>query len=147
MKRLLLLPAVLVALGSTTAVAGPHSGHEHHHRASSQAAAVEEAPTRTIVVVASDFEFQPSQLELEAGVPTRIELQNTGDVDHALVVQSADKKQDVIHLHAKPGESVSGVYRFSVAGKHRIVCTVEHHEEYGMVGDLAVTAGQAAAGP
>lgn len=119
---------------------GTHSGHEHgaHTHATRPLAAVDDTPKATIHVKASDFKFEPKSLTMRAGEPTRIELENDGVVEHALIVATPDGKGDWIHLHAMVSATDAGTFRIDQPGKYRVVCTVEGHTEAGMVGELIV---------
>ena len=75
---------------------------------------------------------------MRAGEATRIELENDGAVEHALIVASPDGKGDWIHLHAMANTTDAGTFRIDKPGKYRVLCTVEGHIEAGMVGELVV---------
>ncbi len=117
-----------------------HSGHEHgaHSHATRSLAAVDEPAKATILVKASDFKFEPMSLAMRAGQPTRIELENDGVVEHALIVPAPDGKGDWIHLHALVHTTDAGTFRIDQPGKYRVLCTIEGHSEAGMVGELVV---------
>lgn len=119
---------------------GEHSGHEHgaHAHATRPLAAVDEAPRATLRVKSSEFEFEPMSLAMKAGEATRIELENDGAIEHALIVVAPDGKGDWIHLHAMANETDVGTFRIDRPGKYRVLCTVPGHTEAGMVGELSV---------
>lgn len=119
---------------------GELSGHEQgaHAHATRPLAAVDDAPKATIRIKASEFKFAPPALAMHAGEPTRIELENDGVVEHALIVAAPDGKGDWIHLHAMANTTDAGTYRIDKPGKYRVLCTVEGHVEAGMVGELVV---------
>ena len=121
---------------------GAHAAHGHDHGAHQHAARpialVDEAPQATLKVVSSEFEFEPTSLTLTAGVATRIELENHGAVDHALIVAAPDGKGDLIHLHALAHATDAGTYRIDQPGRYEILCTIAGHTEAGMVGELIV---------
>lgn len=117
-----------------------HPGHEHaaHAHATRPLAAVDDAPTATIRIKASEFKFAPAALSMRAGEATRIELENDGAVEHALIVAAPDGKGDWIHLHAMASSTDAGTFRIDQPGKYRVLCTVQGHTEAGMVGELVV---------
>ncbi len=117
-----------------------HSGHQHgaHAHATRPLAAVDAAPKATIRVKASEFKFAPTELAMRAGEPTRIELENDGAVEHALIVAAPDGKGDWIHLHSAAGSTDAGTFRIDTPGTYRVVCTIQGHPEAGMVGELVV---------
>lgn len=117
-----------------------HSSHEHgaHSHLTRPLAAVDDPAKATIHVKASDFKFEPMSLAMRAGQPTRIELENDGVVEHALIVRTPDGKGDWIHLHAMVNATDAGTFRIDQPGKYRVLCTVQGHTEAGMVGELVV---------
>ncbi|RIL07215.1 MAG: hypothetical protein DCC71_03710 [Proteobacteria bacterium] len=117
--------------------AGPHS-HSHAER---PAGAVDAVPQATIHVRALDpFRFEPTNLTIEAGIPTRIELGNAGAAEHSLVVKTPDGTQDWVHLHAAGGATASDTFRLDQPGTYSVLCTIPGHMEGGMVGQLVVAA-------
>ncbi len=119
--------------GTTSAFAG----HEHATR---PLAAVDTPAQAMLVVISSEFAFEPKTLELRAGVPTRIELDNrAAAVEHSLLV-TAPAGGDWIHLHAQAKGTDSGTYRIDVPGSYEVLCTIPGHTEAGMVGTLVVAA-------
>ena len=92
-------------------------------------------------MVATDFTFEPRELSLRAGEPTRLELRNDGAVEHVLIVKTLNGAADAIHLHAQPGETDAATVRLDEPGRYVVVCTIPGHEEVGMVGELVVTNG------
>jgi plastocyanin len=122
-----------------------HAAHDHddaggaHAHAERAAGEVDDAPRGTVRVrVVGELRFEPAHLELRAGVPTRVELYNTGAAEHALVVRTPDGTQDWIHLHAPSGETAAATYRLDAPGTYPVQCTIPGHTEAGMVGDLTV---------
>jgi len=125
----------LAKVPAPAAVPAEHGSHVHRAR---PLAAVDEAPKATIRVKASEFKFAPTALAMRAGEPTRIELENDGAVEHALIVAAPDGKGDWIHLHALANGTDAGTFRIDKPGKYPVACTVQGHTEAGMVGELVV---------
>ncbi len=123
------------ALGKVPAPGGSHGKHVH---ATKPLAAVDDAPEATLHVKAGEFKFEPKSLAMKAGVPTRIELENEGLVEHALIVAAPDGKGDWIHLHAPANATEAGTFRIDKPGTYPVLCTVSGHTEAGMVGELVV---------
>ena len=124
------------------------TGHDHgaHAHGEPPAGVVDLAPRATLRVEAHDpFRFEPRRLEVQSGVPTRIELVNQGVAEHSLVVKTPDGQRDWVHLHVQAGETHAATYRLHKPGTYPIVCTIPGHEEGGMIGELVVTAAQASA--
>lgn len=144
------------ALASPGPPAGPgagaavqHSGHQHaehhgahgsgeHQHAMQPLALVERPAVATLRVRGNEFGFEPRTLELRAGAPTQIELENGGAIEHSLVVKAPGGEGDWIHLHALPKETDAGVYEIGQPGRYPVLCTIEGHVEAGMVGELVV---------
>jgi cytochrome c oxidase subunit II len=57
---------------------------------------------RSVAITAGDFSFEPSQVELDAGAETTLEVENAGAVGHNLTIEDLDVDEDV-----GPGESTS----------------------------------------
>lgn len=113
-----------------------------------------------LVVEANDFSFSPVVIEVGAGQPVRLTLNNQGLLEHDWSVEriavtdvrehSAQSAGHGDHMHsmaaepdlhvaAMPGES--GVVTFTVTepGSYKVICTVAGHEEAGMVATLVVS--------
>jgi cytochrome c oxidase subunit II len=56
-----------------------------------------------IAIVASDFEFDTSKVEVEPGSTTAIDLQNEGEAEHSFTVEELD-----VEVEAEGGESATG---------------------------------------
>lgn len=116
---------------------GHRSGAAHVH-ATRPVGAVD-TPAQTVLrVKALDMKFDPAVLEVQAGVPTRIELDNIGATAHSLIIRTPDDQHDWVHLHAGIGSSDSGTYRLDTPGRYPILCTIPGHIEAGMLGELVV---------
>ena len=110
-----------------------------------------------VALQASEFKFEPASIEVTAGTPVRLTLQNTGTVEHDFsvveisMVESAAAStpmvghdmggmQDVPQLHvaAALGQSATVEFTPTKAGSYDFFCTVPGHKEAGMVGVLVV---------
>ena len=131
------LDAVPASHGADGNVDGTHA-HGSHAHSTRPLAAVDDDPTATIRILANEFRFVPKSLALRAGEPTRIELANDGQVDHALIVEAPDGKGDWIHLHALAQGTDAGTFRIDEPGTYPVLCTIAGHTEAGMVGQLIV---------
>lgn len=128
---------------------GGHSGmpsHGAHAHGERPAGVVDAVPQATVRVQAFDpFRFEPSRIELQAGVPTRIELENVGVAEHSLVVKTPDGARDWVHLHVSPGTTEAATYQIDEPGTYSVECTIPGHTAGGMIGELVVLAGHGAA--
>ncbi len=122
--------------------AAPMNAHGAHAQLERPAGAVDVAPQVTVRIRALDqLRFEPNRIEVQAGVPTRIELENTGVAEHSLVVKTPDGQQDWVHLHVPPGVTKAATYQLDEPGTYPVLCTIPGHTEAGMVGELVVLAG------
>ena len=120
---------------------------------SSQAA----QPSDEIAVEMKDFAYNPSSLTIPAGQPITLTVNNTGNIEHDFVVEKIDATTKVIqdngsnahhahgdeqnydlHVSARPGEASVLELTVSQPGTYKIFCSVEGHEEAGMIGELTV---------
>lgn len=121
------------------------------------AACASQPRPQEVIVQASEFKFEPASVEVTAGTPVRMTLQNTGTVEHDFsvaeipMVESAAAStpmaghemsgmEDVPQLHvaAAMGQSATVEFTPTKAGSYDFACTVPGHKEAGMVGVLVV---------
>ena len=125
---------------------GDHSAAPAHAHGERPAGVVDEPAQATVRIQAFDgLRFEPKRIEVQAGIPTRIELENVGAAEHTLVVKTPDGAKDWVHLHVPPGASKAAVYQFDEPGSYPVLCTIPGHTEGGMTGELVVLAGTPAA--
>jgi plastocyanin len=80
----------------------------------------------------SEFAIEPDTISVKPGLVT-LEVENGGFVEHNILIRELDEGLDFIF----PGET----HNFGIqleSGTYTLVCTVEGHEEAGMVGTLIV---------
>lgn len=96
-----------------------------------------EAPpeTKVVAVEATEFAFQPAQIEAEPGQTLRIELVNQGQVSHNLHIEGSEVSTDTVQADG------SSVVEFTAPeqGEVRFYCKVPGHEQAGMTGTIVVT--------
>ena len=130
--------------GAHSAAPG-HSQGAHAHLAR-PAGVVDAAPQATVHIRAFDrLRFEPKRIEVQAGIPTRIELENAGVAEHSFVVKTPDGEQDWVHLHAPPGDTEAATYQLDEPGTYPVLCTIPGHTEGGMIAEFVVLAGHGAA--
>jgi uncharacterized cupredoxin-like copper-binding protein len=114
-------------------------------------------PSNELTVEMTDFAYTPSSVTIPAGEPVTLTVNNTGKIEHDFVVEQIDVTTTVIedngsnahhahgaeqnfdlHVSALPGEA--SVVELTVAepGTYKIFCSVEGHEEAGMIGELTI---------
>ncbi|MFQ5699763.1 MAG: cupredoxin domain-containing protein [Myxococcota bacterium] len=127
-----------------SAVSGYASGMRAHMER--PAGMVKAAPRATLRVRAFDrLRFEPNRIEVRAGVPTRIVLENEGASEHSLVVKTPDGSRDWVHLHVLPGATKAATFQLDQPGTYPVACAIPGHAEGGMIGTLVVLPGRAQA--
>ncbi len=106
-----------------------------------------------ISVSATDFAFTPSTIRVPLGKPVRIQMPNSGVVDHDLRVDliqvsnltSADHEDGHGHggaaqvmAHSAPGKTGWVEFTPTKPGTYELVCTITGHKDAGMKGTLIV---------
>jgi plastocyanin len=89
---------------------------------------------REIEVEATSFEFDPSEIDVQAGEDVAIALSADDDVEHDFVIDELDT-----HISAPPGETVEGGLRVDEPGRYTFYCSVSGHRDSGMEGTLVVS--------
>jgi uncharacterized cupredoxin-like copper-binding protein len=95
------------------------------------------APTTTpgpspqeVNFIATEFQFDPSEVTVSAGSPVTIKLVNEGVLEHDLVIDGF-----TFDLLVQPGEEATETVTFD-AGTYVFWCTIPGHREAGMEGTL-----------
>jgi uncharacterized cupredoxin-like copper-binding protein len=111
-----------------------------------------------VIVQAGEFKFEPASIELTAGTPVRLTLQNAGTVEHDFsvaempMVESAAASTPMaghemggmqavpqLHVAAAIGQRATVEFTPTKAGSYGFFCTVPGHKEAGMAGVLVVS--------
>ena len=87
-----------------------------------------------LVVVATDFAFEPEVLHLVAGEPVNVVLESS-EGGHNLVVPDADYQLPIVD----EGEVTRGALSIDEAGTYDLLCSVPGHADEGMVGTVEVS--------
>jgi uncharacterized cupredoxin-like copper-binding protein len=114
-------------------------------------------PATELTVKMTDFAYKPSSLTIPAGETIRLTLNNTGNIEHDFVVEKINATTKVIqdngsnahhahgaeqqfdvHASARAGETSIVELKVFEPGTYKIFCSVEGHEEAGMIGELTV---------
>ena len=98
----------------------------------------EEAGGQRVDVTATDFAFNPSDIQLDTSGSYTFHLTNEGGVEHALEIegQGVEEGTDVIG-----GGDSADVTVDLADGEYEIYCPVGNHREMGMEGTLVVGGG------
>jgi uncharacterized cupredoxin-like copper-binding protein len=113
--------------------------------------------TNELTVEMTDFAYTPSSITVPSGQPVTLTLNNTGNVEHDFVVETIEVMTNVIedhgsdthhahgaeqnydlHVSARPGEASIVQLTFEKPGTYKVFCSVEGHEEAGMIAELNV---------
>ena len=113
---------------------------------------------QTLTVEAVDLGFTPTHLEVKAGEPVKLTLQNNGALDHdfsimvfpmeGMAEETGGMEHDMgdaaaepeLHMAVGAGQSASLEFTPSKPGTYEFWCTVAGHKEAGMTGTLVVQA-------
>lgn len=93
------------------------------------------AGARTVEIVATDFSYNPVEIQVKAGEVVNLSLVNKDDDSvHDIMVPGLR-----VRLLAPPGQTVAGAIRANRPGTYRFFCSIPGHRESGMVGRIVVT--------
>lgn len=116
---------------------------------------------QAITINAADIEYDTERIEVTAGIPVILTLQNEGALDHDFSIvdiplsgevssmeeeemddheMTMDEEELDVHVSAHAGESATITFTPSEPGEYPYFCTVPGHEESGMAGVLVVEA-------
>lgn len=91
-------------------------------------------PDGALVVIGREMEFQSAQLEVAAGAPVTLVLENDGTLEHALVIDELG----VAITGVIPGQTGSATFTPDKPGVYTFYCSVPGHKEARMTGTLKV---------
>ncbi|HZJ49640.1 MAG TPA: cupredoxin domain-containing protein [Actinomycetota bacterium] len=91
---------------------------------------------REITVVADEFRFSPSRIEVPSGEPVNITLVNEGDSPHDLTISSLD-----FQLVGDPDSRSVGSLTLEQGDEVSFECSVLGHAQAGMTGVMVGTSG------
>ena len=131
MKRSVLLLALVVLAGC--------GSDDSSDEAASTTAASSSGPA--VELVATDFKFDPSTVDVDAAGQTTFRLTNDGGTGHALEIEGQGIEEETDEIG--PGESAEVTVDLK-PGQYEFYCPVGNHRSLGMEGTLVV--GGAAAG-
>lgn len=83
--------------------------------------------------MATEFAFEPPTIELPAGRPVTLVLENRGQAAHDLHVPALG-----IHLVAPPYRTARFAVTADRPGRYDALCTLPGHEQLGMRGAVVV---------
>ncbi len=92
---------------------------------------------KEITVVAKDYSFTPSTINIEEGEAVTITLKNEGKMPHDFVVKGDGVVMAKTPL-VQPGKEATVTFEATEEGEYKFICTVSGHEAQGMKGVLTV---------
>jgi plastocyanin len=101
----------------------------------------EEASGQQVDVSATEFAFNPPNLQVDAAGTYTFHLTNAGEFEHALEIEGQGIEEGTAVIGG--GESADVTVDLS-DGEYEIYCPVGNHREMGMEGTLTVGAGAGA---
>lgn len=146
MKRILLLILCIVSIGLVACASG---------------GAVETAPeVKMITLVATDIAYDEQRVQVGAGQPVRLTLDNQGILEHDFTIEQIPLSGEVstveeagemadhemgheadeldVHVAAPSGDHGTIEFTPAAPGEYVYYCTVSGHREAGMAGVLVV---------
>lgn len=137
MSRTLLAASVLVALavsGCMGGTVGPFGPGMHGDGSGNDPQAPSPVPDASeLLVVATDFRFEPGEIRIAVGDTVNLVLDNRGRVYHDLTVIGLG-----FTIVAETGTRGSGSFVASQPGTFAVECSVPGHAEAGMTGTLVI---------
>ena len=113
------------------------------------------APSTTIDVALTDFQYTPNFFTIPAGETITVNASNTGAVVHNFVImklgteagtewtEEEDAPNIYWQIQLNPGASISGTFTApSEPGEYQVVCSTPGHLMAGMIGKIVVVAGE-----
>jgi len=132
--------AILVVIAAATwGISGwwpSMNGHMGWTSNESTAASSAEIPDAEVIrVEAGDLWFEPKQIEVRAGEPVNLRLDNSGRLFHDFNIAELG-----FDLNAQPGDSTTGGLLIETPGSYEYRCTVPGHAGAGMKGTITASA-------
>ncbi len=133
-------------------------GAEHEDDADHEAGSAELEADREIIVVMTEFAYEPAVIHAKVGERVRLVLHNEGVVLHDITAEEFhgqvtttgsleqhestagghDAGANVFHAALNGGDSAELVFEAEEAGEYTLFCTVPGHRELGMTATLIV---------
>ncbi len=114
-------------------------------------------PSVEVTLTVNEFSYNPPAITVSAGLPVELTIKNDGQVEHDFVVEKIDVSSvsaegagvgenhmagghSEYDLHVSTSAGGTSILKFTAnePGTYKILCSVEGHEEAGMIGELIV---------
>lgn len=86
----------------------------------------------SLTIVATEYEFDPSDVSIPADTAVEITVDNQGIIEHDWTVDELD-----VEIYADAGDTAT-VTVTAAAGTYDVYCSIPGHRELGMEGSLTV---------
>lgn len=96
------------------------------------------AAGQAIAISETEFELDPSSVQVDQAGTVTFRVTNDGTVDHALEVDGQGVEEETEAI--KPGQSAELTVDLSKEGSYEIYCPIDGHRDSGMEGTLTVGA-------
>lgn len=97
-------------------------------------AGAQASDVRTIEIRATEFSFEPSQIQVDKGETIRLQLINAGSLSHNIHLEGAPVKTETV----QSGATATVRFTAESAGMVQFFCNVPGHNQAGMTGRIAV---------
>lgn len=95
---------------------------------------VEVPASGKVTVIAKEFTFLPSAIQVRKGQHVTIVFKNEGRLSHSLAIPDLGRRTDTI----QSGSQATIEFTAKEAGRHAFWCTVPGHKQAGMVGEVDI---------
>ncbi len=93
---------------------------------------------QTVSIGESEFELDPSSVEVDQAGTVTFMVTNNGSMDHALEVEGQGVEEETETI--EPGETAELTVDLSKEGSYEIYCPIDGHRDKGMEGTLTLGA-------
>jgi uncharacterized cupredoxin-like copper-binding protein len=135
MRRTAMAAICAGTLAVVPALAACGGDNGDNESAAPPAASPPSSSSQTVDISATEFEFDPSTVTVDAPGTVTIHLTNDGTVGHAIEIEGNGVEEETETIG--PGESADVTVDLT-AGDYEIYCPVDGHRDQGMEGTLTV---------
>ncbi len=96
--------------------------------------AVQASEVRTIEIRATEFSFEPDEIQVHEGETVRLKLINAGSLSHNIHLEGVPVETETV----QSGSTATVRFTAQSAGTVQFFCDVPGHEQAGMTGRIAV---------
>lgn len=89
---------------------------------------------QTVKITSSEWQFQPAEITVEAGVPVQLTEINNGTTQHDFSIEALGVSLPLLN----PGKSQSVRFTPTKRGTFEFKCTLPGHADVGMKGTITV---------